>query len=66
MALNSYSCFRIFARTFFGSAMYVTSPVLALSVRERVALLSIAGLLLGAGLLPEFIKVLIGVGSLAG
>jgi len=61
LALNSYSCFRIFARIFYGRPSYVPSDTLALSRKERTALLLIVFFLLLNGLMPGVILSLEGL-----
>ena len=53
VALNGYSCFRLFARVFYGTPTYSSAERLALSPRERVALALIVVMLVANGVAPH-------------
>jgi NADH-quinone oxidoreductase subunit M len=53
LALNGYSCFRLFARSFFGNPSFPDAAALPLATRERASLLIITAFILANGLLPD-------------
>jgi NADH-quinone oxidoreductase subunit M len=55
LALNGYSCFRLFARSFFGSPSYPNAVALPLVGRERVCILIITGFILINGFVPDLV-----------
>lgn len=53
LALNGYSCFRLFARSFFGTPSFPDATALPLATRERISLLVIPAFIVLDGLFPD-------------